>query len=108
MTQRDDDLAMLKTLLDNHIGDGLTEGEVEAFADMRFNLHAYANLPAQHRFAHLTEKQRAWLTSVHERIVLQYANLVSRGLAPRGKEVLTPSALQNLPKRPLQRRRDED
>ena len=90
MSHRSDDLRMLNELLDKHV-DELSEREVEAFAGMRFDLQT-------DRHDDLTDKQRSWLTSVHERIVPTYANLVSRGLAPRGKEV--PSMVGALPKRP--------
>ena len=95
MSHRDDDLRMLDELLNNH-ADEITGVEVEAFASMRFDLKAY------HRNARpleqLTDKQRLWLTSVHERIAPQYANLMSRGLVPRGCEVA--SMVGALPKRP--------
>lgn len=76
---------------------GLSDVEVEKFASMRFDLTAYH---ADYRQEQLTEKQRAWALAVHERVVPQYANLVSQGLVPRGREVPTPPVLQNLPKRP--------
>jgi hypothetical protein len=94
MSQRDDDLKMLQKLLDGHL-DELTDREAEAFADMRLTLTAYTGVSG---FEQLTDKQRAWVTSVHERIVPQYANLVSRGLVPRGREV--PSMVGPLPKKP--------
>jgi hypothetical protein len=65
-------------------------------------------IPSKGKFQMLTTKQREWVTTVHERIVPAYANLVSRGLVPRGREVETPAVLRNLPKRPPQRRRDTD
>ncbi len=106
MSQREDDLRMLATLLDEHVEE-LSEAEVEAFADMRFNMTAYEKVGGQEHRRQLSAKQREWVTSVHERLIPDYANLVSRGLVPRGKEVPTPPVLQNLPKRPPQRRRDE-
>jgi hypothetical protein len=92
VSQRDDDLGALAELLDRY-ADELTDAETEAFAGMRFNLTAG---PRQQ----LTDKQRAWVLGVRERVVPQYANLVSQGLVPRGREVPTPPVLQNLPKRP--------
>lgn len=53
----------------------------------------------------LSDKQRAWVRGVYERLfdVPQYENLISSGKAPRGREVPTPSVLQNLPKKPPHR-----
>jgi hypothetical protein len=109
MSQREADLSMLKELLEQHTGE-LSETELEAFADMRFDLQAYGGMeiPSKPKFQTLTDKQRQWVTQVHERIVPQYANLVSRGLVPRGREVPTPPVLQNLPKDPPYRRKRKD
>ena len=108
MSQREADISMLSELLDRH-AEELSETEVEAFADMRFDLQAYGGMeiPSKPKYQQLTDKQRTWVTSVHERIVPQYENLVSRGLVPRGREVETPAVLRNLPKRPPTRRRDD-
>ena len=46
MSTREDDLEMLKTLLDEHVEE-LSEAEVEAFADMRFNMTAYEKAGGQ-------------------------------------------------------------
>lgn len=94
------DLDMLNELLEKHLEE-LSDVEVEAFADMRFCLKMVAQ-------SALTKKQREWVTAVQKRIVPQYENLVSNGLVPRGREVPTPPALQNLPKRPPPRKRDDD
>jgi hypothetical protein len=102
---RENDLKLLDELLNDHLGE-MTDVEVEAFADMRLTLKLYGTTD-QSRFRELTEKQREWVTRVHARIVPQYANLVSRGLVPRGREVPTPPALQNLPKRPPMKKREE-
>jgi hypothetical protein len=106
MSQREADLSMLNELLDQHTGE-LSEAELEAFADMRFSLQAYGgtDIHSKGKFQMLTTKQREWVTTVHERIIPAYANLVSRGLVPRGREVETPAVLRNLPKRPPMRRR---
>lgn len=52
----------------------------------------------------LTPKQRAWVEGIAEGRYVEpepeYQNLVSSGLAPRGREVETPAVLLNLPKRP--------
>lgn len=84
MSHREEDLRMLNELLDKHL-DELTGEEPEAFAGMRFDLTA--GLRGE-RYHQLTDRQRAWVVSVHERIVPDYANLASRGLCPRG----TPTA----------------
>lgn len=99
MSYRDADLRMLNELINDH-ADELTDVETEAFAGMRFGL--------QLQFHELTDRQRTWVTSVYERIVPQYANLVSRGLVPRGREVPTPAVLQNLPKKPPPKRKDDE
>jgi len=91
MTHRDSDLKMLKEILEH--SDDLNGTEVEAFADMESSL-------TTDRFHELTEKQRQWAKTVWERVVPAYSNLVSGALVPRGREVPTPPALQNLPKRP--------
>lgn len=106
MSQREDDLGMLATLLDEHVEE-LSEAEVEAFADMRFNMTAYEKVGGQEHRRQLSAKQREWVTSVHERIVPAYVNLVSLGLVPRGREVPTPAVLQNLPKKPPPRKKEE-
>lgn len=50
----------------------------------------------------LSFKQKAWINDVVKRldIVEPAANLVSRGLVPRGAEVETPYVLRNLPLKP--------
>ena len=85
MSERETDLQMLNELLDKHIEE-LAEREAEAFADMRWDLTAYAGTSNHHE--QLTPAQRQWVTVAHERLVPKYANLVSRGLVPRG----TPTA----------------
>ena len=106
MSTRDDDLQMLSTLLDDHL-DELSEKEVEAFASMRFDMTAYEKVGGEEHRRQLSAKQREWVTSVHERLIPAYANLVSRGLVPRGREVPTPAVLQNLPKKPPPRKKEE-
>ena len=93
MTQREEDLRMLNELLGGMFGPPpaghtaeMTDVEVEKFASMRFDLTAYHD---DFRQEQLTEPQRSWVTSVYERIVPQYANLVSQGLVPKG----TPTTL---------------
>jgi hypothetical protein len=48
----------------------------------------------------LTERERLWVNDVIDREEPRYANLVSRGLVPRGKEVETPAVLKVLPLKP--------
>lgn len=93
LEQREKDLKMLDELLSEYV-DQLKESEVESFASMRFDLKRPCG------FTVLTDRQRRWVVGAYERLVPQYANLMSRGLAPRGKEVPTPPVLQNLPKKP--------
>ena len=83
MSQRESDLKLLNELIHDH-PDDLTDVEEEAFASMRSDLTAYDG----GMFLQLTDKQRKWVTAVHERVVPQYLNLVSRGLVPQG----TPTA----------------
>jgi hypothetical protein len=99
MNQREQDLQMLADLLDKDL-DALADREVEAFVNMRGDLQAYAKQDiAEHGgFRQLTEKQRAWVSAVHQRVIPQYENLVSSGLVPRGKEV--PLMVGALPKKP--------
>lgn len=103
MTQRDADLQLLRELLDEHAGE-LTVTEVEAFADMRFDLQAYGGLgpesPSGRRFQQLTGDQRAWAARVHERVVGVPSTRLTAGEIPRGREVPLPAVLRNLPKRP--------
>jgi hypothetical protein len=88
VSHRTSDLNLLGELLDKYATD-LTDLEVEAFASMRLDLQAYGGIldgtDAGRPFHQLTDKQRNWVTGVHERVVPAYANLVSRGLVPRGR-----------------------
>ena len=95
MSQRDSDLKLLNELLDKH-ADEMTDVETEAFAGMRFDITAYDG-PQYHQ---LTEKQRAWVKSVYERIVPVYANLVSQGLVPKGTPTAESRALDAMLARP--------
>ena len=108
-SKRTSDLNLLGELLGKH-ADELTDRETEAFAGMRFDLKAGFEGP---QFQQLTDKQRAWAVAVHERIVPAYANLVSRGLVPRGTPTAESQALDRMlagPKvlRPPVRRRRAD
>ena len=114
MNLRADDLSMLNELLNDH-ADELTDVETEAFAGMRFDITAYAGLSSARGpgFHQLTDKQRAWAKSVHERLVPDYANLVSQGLCPKGTPTAESKALDAMlarPKvtRPPPRRKDDE
>jgi hypothetical protein len=48
----------------------------------------------------LSMRQRVWANDVLDRSDERAANLVSRGLVPRGREVAVPEVLRVLPKRP--------
>jgi hypothetical protein len=89
LTQRDADLELLNELLNKH-ADELTDVEVEKFASMRFDLTA--GLRGE-RFQQLTDAQRDWATAVRERVAPTYANLVSRGLVPKGTPTTESRAL---------------
>jgi uncharacterized protein YpiB (UPF0302 family) len=88
-------------MLEHALACVLKEEVRESFEDMKEKLLA--------RPTHdLSEKQLKFVKNVlDQHDVPQYENLVSRGLVPRGKEVETPPALQNLPKRPPSRRVEE-
>jgi hypothetical protein len=116
VSHRTHDLNLLGELLGKH-ADELTTVEVEAFASMRFDLQAYGGIlegtAAGRPFHQLSDKQRAWVTSVHERVVPAYANLVSRGLVPKGTPTAESRALDamlagpKVLKPPVRRRSDE-
>ena len=110
MSQRAADLELLNELLNKHTGE-LTEWETEAFAGMRFDLTAGFEGPQFHQ---LTDKQRACVVRAHERIVPAYANLVSRGLVPKGTPTAESKAYDAMMagpkvlKPPGQRKRDDE
>jgi hypothetical protein len=86
VSQRDDDLALLKEAIEL-----AREDRKEVFEDM------LAKLETGERHV-LSEKQRKWAMEVVGKPV--YENLVSSGKVPRGREVQTPAVLQNRPLRP--------
>lgn len=97
LAHRDDDLAMLRRLVDDYATD-LSDLERDAFDDMLEQLTSGA-------FGVLTAKQRDWAKTVAERVgAVGYDNLVSSGRVPRGREVPTPAVLQRLPLKPPGRR----
>ena len=102
MSHRDADLRALNELLDEH-ADQLTDRETEAFASMRLDMTGYT-VGNQDQ---LTERQREWVKLAHERICGKPLTRLTAGEIPRGREVATPPVLQNLPKRPPPRRREE-
>jgi hypothetical protein len=48
----------------------------------------------------LSPRRRTWANDALDRFEPRAANLVSRGLVPRGREVPTPAVLRNLPLKP--------
>lgn len=79
----------------------LTELEVEAFADMAYQLDVG-------RAAKLSEKQERWLSSAEGRMGVDIGDvpkvLWESGLIPEGRPVETPQVLKTLPKKPPSRR----
>lgn len=106
MSERENDLRMLRTVIENVKEIGALDGDDEdsyqatmftAFSEMLGRLDA-----GQHQ---LTEKQRAWVRSEADKVAPEYENLVSSGKVPRrsyGPEVKTLPILDpsKLPKRP--------
>ena len=88
------DRELLRKLLDR---EEITKSEREAFAEMAEEFDTGVRLV-------LSAKQRDWAKRVLERHEPTYENLVSSGKVPRGREVPTPLALQNLPLKPPGRR----
>ena len=114
MNLRADDLVMLNELINEHPGE-LTDVETEAFAGMRFDLTAYVGVSGARGpgFHQLTDKQRAWVKGVHQRLVPDYQNLVSSGICPRGTPTAESKALDAMlagPKvmRPPPRKRSDE
>ena len=91
------DASMLRQVIGHLEAQNLDEPsmELEAFQDMLSRMKKNGRA--------LSEKQRAWLRRTAERYGVtdeRELNLVSRGLVPRGRDVPTPPALRNLPKKP--------
>lgn len=99
MSQRDDDLKMLDELLDRHLHD-LSDRELEAFADMRWDLKAYQGNETHRSFEFLTDKQRLWLTTVHQRIVPKYGDYVIPPPKRPGEPGYVALMVGTLPKKP--------
>lgn len=96
-TRAQEDVELLRTVLANRLEDE----QHEAFSSMLEEL-------VEGRRERLSGKQRSWVRDVLEEHIPQYENLVSSGKVPRGREVETPPALRNLPKRPPSKPRLDD
>jgi hypothetical protein len=97
MTERNRlDRELLFRVLDHPI----SAKQRDAFLDMAEGLDGSPTL-------HLSTAQRAWVTQTIRTHEPTYVNAFSAGHVPRGNEVPTPPALQNLPKRPPHRRHEE-
>lgn len=92
-----DERALLKLVLDHE--DDLTAEEHKAFLSMYRYIERAQTKGEEVR---LSAKQSTWLSAVAKRldVVEPAANLVSRGLVPRGAEVPTPPILLNRPLKP--------
>jgi hypothetical protein len=86
MSQREDDIALLKEAIELARVD-----HKDSFEDMLERLEENPTWT-------LTQKQRAWAKEVVGKPV--YENLISSGRAPHGREVPTPAVLQNRPLKP--------
>lgn len=91
------DRALLRAVLDHPDHDReLGPEAVAAFEGMLDDLNA-------RRWPKLTDKQRAWVRKVADRLDVYVPGDGARPLAPeipRGREVETPAVLRDLPKRP--------
>lgn len=90
MSQRDDDIALLKEAIECARVD-----HKDSFENMLEKLE-------EHPTWTLTQKQRTWAQETVGKPV--YENLMSSGRAPRGSEVPTPAVLQHRPLKPPGRR----
>lgn len=95
MSQREDDLQLLRTVL---ASDKLSDDNREAFEDMLTRLDG--------QYLTLNEKQRAYVKGVGERheLLIEYENGISSGKVPRGREVAL--MVKDKPLRPPTRRSD--
>lgn len=89
------DLELLVAVLDK---DDLSDAVREAFEDMQHKVDRFG----------LSSKQRAWARAIlageKYEPEEECLNLWSSGKVPKGKDVPTPLVLQNLPKKPPQRK----
>jgi hypothetical protein len=115
MSQRESDLKLLNELLGDHL-DELTDWEAGAFADMRLDLQAYSGIldgtAVGRQYHQLTDKQREVVVRAHERLGLDYMNLVSSGTLAKGTPTAESRSLDRMlagPKvlKPPKRRTDE-
>lgn len=90
MSQREDDVALLKEAIEM-----APIATKDSFEDMLERLE-------EHPTWTLTQKQRSWAREIVGKPV--YENLVSSGQVPRGREVPTPAVLQHRPLKPPGRR----
>lgn len=91
------DLELLNKTLDCNVSEEIKE----IFTKMR------DTITAGQRYG-LSFRQRQWVLDELEKHAPEYANLVSTGQCPRGREVETPAVLRNLPKRPPSKPRIDD
>lgn len=73
--------------------------------EMRDTFTGWLNNIKTKKIKCLKPRDRGWVNSVLDRYEPRVANLVSRGLVPRGREVPTPAVLRDLPKHPPGRKR---
>ena len=91
MRQRESDLALLRSILSPANDPELSNYERIAFSGMLTDV-AFA------RVSQLSKSQRVWANDVSLRL-----KPIDVSKVPRGREVPTPAALQNLPKSPPKR-----
>ena len=91
------DKEMLQRVLDHF--DDLSDLEQKVFSSM---LHKIKEAEKKDIPKMLTFQQSSWLNAVAKRldVVEPAANLVSRGLVPRGNEIPVPPVLMNRPHKP--------
>jgi hypothetical protein len=108
MSQREEDLRMLRQVTDNidEIGslDQDDEDSYQATMYMAFKGMIQSLTDGDQR--QLSDKQRQWVKREADKVAPEYENLVSLGKVPRGREVPTLPVLDplKLPKRPPPRR----
>lgn len=92
-----DDMQLLKLVL--AVFDDLDELEQKRFSGMQYRLREKQKKGLD---PVLNDNERRWVEEVAKRldIVEPAANLVSRGLVPRGKDVLVPPILMHRPLKP--------
>ena len=105
----DEDRRMLTRLIQRALELVQSNDEKEVAQAESIAVDAFEDIIARGR--PLTDKQRAWVKGVYDRVFddPQYLNLASSGRLCRGREVELPKVLlpQNLPKKPPTRRRSD-